>query len=51
MRTDHPPRRSSAASTESCDWIKPPNGLLPGSTGKPAAPANARTRTIALCPQ
>ena len=51
MRTDHPARRSSAASTKSCDRIAPPNGFLPGSTGKPAAAANARTRMIALWPQ
>ena len=47
MRTDQPARRSSAASTKSCDMIAPPNGFLPGQRrqaggGRERAHANDR---------
>src|SRR6202023_3012094 len=49
--TVQPARRMSAASTKS--WLRmcPPNGGLPGRSGRPAAPVKASRRMIALWPQ
>ena len=51
MRTAQPPRRMKAASTKSWLRISPPNGGLPGSSGRPAKPAKASVRMMALWPQ